>query len=371
MKVPSLFLALLLAGCVTTAHEARWEASVCFEAKGAIERIRCGRPDASDPDLQAVSVDQAGEVALMHFHGGVPSSEVIYRNGVELTGLAIGDLDPEQPGVEIYVSGWAHNDQGQETGGAVYQIVLGEPTRVRQLFAAPVYIHSLEILPGARLLVSTYQGEIHELTPGAGLAPWTDRILHAEGPLADPEAPKIKDVGLLAEPGGAPRHRALVAMKAGRLLYIDLDRPEEARLVHEESGGLSRITPDADGGAYVTGYAGRLMHWTSTEGEWKYDVLDQEGVDSGLRGAVIGRFPAGEGVAQLVVFGFHKLCRALVPRLGVLDPVTLYVDLDRGHTIEAADLVPGNDADELLVGGYSKRVTLLVARSVSAGSRSP
>jgi hypothetical protein len=357
MKNSLALLSLVLSGCAASAREVRWEPTVCYAARGAIERIRCGRLDASDPLPQAVSVDQAGDVALVHFGPGGPRSEVVYRNGTELTGLAIGDVDPSVPGPEIYVGGYMHDEKGEQKGGAVYQIVPGPQPRVREIYTGPAYVHSIEIAGPRELLVSTYAGEVHQVELGG-----SDHLLYADAPGADVERPKIKDVGLLVDPAGSPRHEALVAFKTGRLLYLDLAHPEAARVVHEEQGGLSRITPDPEGGAYVTGYFGRLLHFRREGAQWRFDVLEQEGVDSGLRGAVLGRFPAGGATAHIAVFGFHKLCRALVARAGVLDPFTLYVDIDRGHTIEAADLVPGNAADELLIGGYSKRVTLLVAR---------
>jgi hypothetical protein len=37
-------------------------------------------------------------------------------------------------------------------------------------------------------------------------------------------------------------------------------------------------------------------------------------------------------------------------------------DADRGHAIAAADLVPGNAGDEIVAGGYSGRMVLLVPR---------
>ncbi|MCA8977841.1 MAG: hypothetical protein KDC98_24155 [Planctomycetes bacterium] len=353
----------VLGACATPG----WRAIVVHRTAATIERIRTGHPDPTDPNLQAVSVDQVGEVALMHFDGETTRSEVLYVNGTELTGLVIGDVDPSIPGEEIYVGGYLAGDKASEHGGAVFQIaVTADPAqraRVRRIWAGDAYVHSVEIIepqrPGARarILASTYAGTLHALEQAAG-GEWSDTVLHVEQPDADPERNKIKDLGFLAESAG-PRHVALVAFKTGRLLRIDLADAEAATYLLDEPGGLSRVTPDPDGGAYVTGYAGRLLHFNRTGDDFTYEVLDQEGTDSGLRGAVLGTFPAAGEVANLVVFGFHKRCRALVPRLGVLDPVTLHVDLDRGHTIEAADLVPGNDADELLLGGYSRRVTLL------------
>ena len=357
-------LILSLGACATPSS---WRAVVVHRTTAPIERIRTGHPDPTDAHLQAVSVDQAGEVALMHFDREEPRAEVLYRNGTELTGLAIADVDPTIPGEEIYVGGYLPGKTGEEDGGAVYQIAVSadpsERVLVQRIWTGKVYVHSLEIVEpqqagaGRSLLVSTYAGRIHSLEP-AGAA-WRDTLLHTEPLSADPEKNKIKDVGFLVDTTGQPRHLALVAFKGGRLMRFDLHHPEAAAFVHEEPGGLSRVTPDAEGGAYVTGYAGRLMHFTPNGDGFAMQVLDQEGADSGLRGAVLGTFPVTGGTAHLAVFGFHKLCRALVPRLGVLDPYTLYVDVDKGHTLDAADLVPGNGSDEILLGGYSRCITML------------
>jgi hypothetical protein len=362
------------AGCASGPAKAAaqdvWRPVVCYEARAAVERVRCGRPDADDPGLQAVSVDQAGDVALVHVRNGVPSSEVLLRHGAELTGLLLAGVDPAAPGEEIYVGGYARGDGREGTGGAVLQIVLPRgPKRepiVRRVYEGPAFVHSIERVEpqakgdGTRLLVSTYAGEILALTPAPGAGPWPSRVLHSEPAGADPEAPKIKDAAFLRDPAGRAPHEALVAFKTGRLMLLDLDHPEAARVLLDEPGGLSRVTRDDTTGAYVTGYFGRVLHVHRAPDGFQIAAIEQEGTDSGLRGVVLGEFPAAGHMAHLALFGFHKLCRALVPRLGVLDPVTLYVDIERGHTIEAADLVPGNGADEILLGGYSKRVTLLV-----------
>ncbi len=368
----SIALALALAISACRAPAIDWTPTVVYRAEGAIERIRAGRVDPADPGPQAVSVDQAGDVALVHFAGAAPRAEVLQRAGAERTGLVIADVDPSEPGVELYAGGAIVDAEKKEIGGAVDELVVTRDpaarVRVRRIHSGPAYVHSIERIPPQRpgepagLLVSNYAGEVRRLAPSASGA-WSERVLYRAPAASDPEVLKIKDAGFLLDPSGRAPHVALVAFKLGRLVALDLDAPESARVVHEEAGGLSRVTPDPDGGAWVTGYAGRVLHVVPEGASFRVDVVDQEGTDSGLRGAVLGTFPIGGGeTANLAVFGFHRRCRALLPRKGVLDPVTLFVDVERGHAIEAAELVPGNAADELLLGGYSKQVTLLVAR---------
>jgi hypothetical protein len=237
--------------------------------------------------------------------------------------------------------------------------------RTRRVWTGTGYVHSITRVPGdaPRLLVTTYKGEVHVLSPAAADGPWDDRVLFRDEPSKDPERPKIKDAGFLADPAGGRAHEVLVVFKTGRALLLDVDRPDAARFVHDEDGGLSRVSPDADGGAYVTGYKGRVLHFVRDAGGLRVECIDQETADSGLRGIAQGRFPLPQGgVAPLAIFGFHRLCRALSQREGAWDTTTLFRDVERGHVLEPFDLVPGNDADELVLAGYSNRIVVLVAR---------
>jgi hypothetical protein len=361
---------LALVGCASVkSSEVRWEPVVAWEGDAAVERIRAGRPDPSDPRLQLVGVDQAGTVVRVRFDGDVPRSDVIYRHGVELTGAAIADVDPTVPGEEIYVGGYASGTGREGTGGAVIQIVLTpDGPKTRRVYTGDAYVHAIDrLLPATagdpvRLVVTTYAGEIHLLTPTGGDGPWQDRLIYRDAPSADPEVPKIKDVTLLRDLTGRTPHEAMVVMKMGRVVVLDLERPETARLVHSEEGGLSRVNADAEGGAFMSGYFGRLLHLVRDGDAFRVEAIHHEAKDSGLRGASLGRFPVPGGTATLGTFGFFKYCRVLTPRLGAWDATTIFEDTDRGHAMEVADLVPGNDADEIALGGYSKRITILVAR---------
>lgn len=357
----------LLAACATVpaGDVVRWESVEVWKGDATFERVKIGRPDATDPLPQIVGVDQGGRVVVVHWtDGAAPRGEVVHEQPSELTGLWVGDLDPSVPGEEIYAGG---SVKGSE-GGTVTQISRGPGGwTTRRVWTGGGYVHSISRVPGAapRLLVTTYAGEVLAISPREGGGPWNETRLYRDEPSGDPERPKIKDAGFLAAPGGGTPHEVLVVFKTGRALLVDIDQPGRARLVHDEEGGLSRVSPDPEGGAYVTGYKGRVLHFVRDGAGFRVDFIDQEFTDSGLRGVVQGRFalPQG-GSAPLAIFGFHRFCRALSPRLGAWDTTTLFRDFERGHAMEPAELVPGNDSDELVLAGYSKRIVVLVARAV-------
>ena len=372
-------IALIASGCAAPPHAppartVRWDPVVVWEGDAAFERVKIGRPDASDPLPQIVGLDQAGRMVLVHWNGGhSPRAEVVYENHSEMTGLAIADVDPSVTGQEIYAG--AYEPGKDEVGGAVLQVSVDHGrASARQIFSPGAYVHSIEVVPPAtpgaapQLVVGTYAGEIYVLSPSKGVGPWSSRLVYRDPPIKDPQPkdqrPRIKDMALLRDPNGRPPHEVFAVFAGGRAIAVDLDLPESAVIVAEESGGWGRTCADEGTGAYACGYSGRVVHFRrDAAGAFTSEVLDQEGIDSGLRGVVTGRFPlpgCGGEVAPIAIFGFHAHCRALMPRRGAWDPVTLYTDIGRGHTLVAADLVPGDDADELVISGYSKHIAVLV-----------
>lgn len=342
-----------------------WRATVAYEGESPFERIRAVRWEAEDPLPQAVGVDQGGDVVIVRMRNGAPVAERIYRHGCELTGLVAADVDPAVPGAELYVGGFAAGKGREGTGGAVVQLIRdGSAYRARRVYEGDGYVHAIEALPGlgAGLLVGDYAGRVATLTPTAA-GPWTLRALHVEVD-TDPEVVKVKDLALIAPRGGGAPTEAFAAYKKGRGVLVDLTGSAPARRLLDETGGLSRAAPDGDGGFYVTGYYGRVLRFVREDAgaaaEFRRLELHDEGEASGLRGIVLGRFPTPDGdVAPYAIHGFMRTVRLLRPAFGAYDALSIFRDVERGHALEAADWVPGNDADEIFVGGYSERMTLL------------
>ncbi len=360
--------ALTIGACMTPTKSSgvRWDAVVAWEGDGAVERIRAGKllPDDVLPSL--IGVDQIGDVILVRMDGGRPRSERIYRHRAELTGIAFADLDREIPGPEIFVGGFATGEGRNGVGGAIIRLTpAAGGYRAEFVYRGPAYVHAIEaaIGPDGRaygLFAGDYDGALTLIKPGSPVGPWSATVLCREASDVGLEARKIKDLGVLPARDGFPEEVVMV-FKTGRCSAADASRPGAARVLFEEPGGLSRVTVRGDGGFFVTGYHGRVLDVKRRGTTTDVRAIHVEPSDSGLRGIVLGRFPSEAGMAPYAIHGFMQTVRLLKPAFDACDTTTVFRDIERGHALEAADLVPGDGFDEIAVGGYSKRITILSA----------
>lgn len=353
------------------ARGVRWSAVQLWQGSASVQRVKAGDADPDQPGLEIVGVDEAGGVIVAWPQAAPPASREVYRHPGRLTGLAVADVDPSVPGSEIYAGGFRTGTEG----GAVVQVVLTpEGVRHRVVYAGPHFVHAVERLepaPGGavpRLLVTDYDGAAFVLTPAPGAGPWPQVEAYREPPEVGFEDRKVKDAAVLQAARGGAGAGVFLAFKGGRGVWLDPDQPGSGRLVHEEPGGMGRVVADAEGGVLLCGYAGRVVHLVRAGEGFAAAVLFTETVgEGGLRGIGRGRLPLPDGgEAELAIFGYSKVCRLLTRSGGAFHGPVVYEDVERGHGLAVADLVPGNQADEVVLCGYANRITLLVPRSPGA-----
>lgn len=359
------------AAAATAPSGGGWTATQLWQGTASVQRVAIGDADPAQPGLEVVGVDEAGAVIVGWPQASPPTSREVARHGGRLTGLAVADLDPDVPGSEIYVGGYREADQG----GAVVQVVLTpQGARQRVVYDGPHFVHAvarLEPAPGSttpRLLVTDYDGAAFVATPAAGDGPWPAVEVYREPAETGAEDRKVKDAAVLRGAPGGVASGLFLALKGGRGVWVDPDRPGSGRLVHEEPGGMGRVAADEQGGVYLCGYAGRVVRLSRAGEGFSAAVLFTETVGGGgLRGIGLGRLPlpAG-GRAELAIYGYSKVCRLLAPAGSALNGPVVYEDVERGHGLAVGDVVPGNDADEVVLGGYAKRITVLVHRAAGA-----
>lgn len=354
-----LIQSLLLAVIPMTAMAQEWRATTLWMATEGIQGVRFGDADPRRPGVEAVGVTRDGAVGIAGFHDGRIWSDTIYRHGAQMTGLFIADIDPEAPGNEIYIGG---GRTAKAKGGEVIQIALIKGQwRARQVWEAPDVVHVFDTIPrrtGQRnpiLVAPTYAGTVHFLFPTtSGL--WRDSLIFqhvATG--ADANDLVIKDLryGELSD----QKRTVSFATKGGDLVVVDLDDPTRSGRIYRHSGGIARFTLDPDGSIYGSCNDGCLVHVHRVNGSWRGDTLFRDYQEG--RGVVVGRFPFAGQTCPLATFSYSHNCRLFYNNGIGWDTRTVFRDIARAHWMVAADVIPGNDADEILLGGYSGRMTLL------------
>lgn len=344
-------------------QEGEWNHFILWDGGEKIQGVAFGDADPDRNGVEGVAVSLSGAVGIGGLSGSSTWSEVIYHHTDKLNTALIADLDPLLPGNELYLGG---GDGGK--GGEVLQAHKADGKwTVRSIWKGDGFVHAFGILPPAReggireLVIPTYSGKIIALSPsGANL--WAEHLLHRESPEGDSARLLLKDL-VTGGAGGMNGRYVFFVSKAGRGVLLDADRPGFSQVVHVEKGGIARVDMDPQGTIYGACNSGNVLK-ISREGEaWRVDTLYRD--INELRGVGCGRFPTRDGVNPLAIFGYSGFVRALFPGFVGWDSHTLFRDIEKAHSLDVADVIPGNDADEILIGGYSGRLILLAAASGS------
>jgi hypothetical protein len=342
----------------------RWDSIVAWEGEAPIETIRAARLRPNETEPSVVATDFGGDVVLLRFHGGVPRAERIYRHGAALTGIGIVDLDSAVPGAEIYVGGAANGRGGDSGGGAVVRLTpAAGGYRAETIYRGGAYVHALEPALDATgrpcgIYLADHDGALRRLRPSSTGGEWTAETLYREPAEIGGEDRHAKDLCTLTASDDRPAE-IVMALRSGRCVAVDPTRVDAGRLLFTEPGGVSRLLARPDGSFLATGYAGRVLSAVRRGLRTETTVWHVESPEGGLRGVVAGRFPTPAGEASFAVFGALRTVRLLRPSFETYDATTIFRDVERGHAIAAADLYAGDDADELIVGGRSRRITVL------------
>jgi len=340
---------------------AEWTARILYESDATIWSLFVADllPPVAGPEV--VVMDDRGRAALLESRGEGPAHWWLTMDGLWLGAAAFGDVDRARPGGELYLAGGRGN---------VYQVVaLGQGGfECRAVWFVPDEIHALlldEVVPhnpGPDLLACTLEGKIFLLTPGGGGDLWRGSLLHQ-----DPG--RVRNVvahDFLPELDGK---EIVYVSKSGRLVLLGWrDGELEERIIYEDAQGLARValgraTSGGTPPVYTAGDDGRIRRFApDASGLWHSEVIYE--FPDEARGVAVGHFTNDARTECVAVFGYSREVVVLERKVGGdrFQPTTIFTDSDKGHWLTAADLDLRNAYDEILICGYSGRVTLLTRR---------
>ena len=321
-------------------------------------------PQYAEPEVLAL--DDLGRAHVVISYGGRWTLQSTGPEGSWLGTAGQGDVDGRIPGPEAYL--------GAESG-RVWQLVTHRREGVldRRLVAQldGRAVHALAVgrfgpLPGqVSVLVFTEPAEAWRLTP----RPDRDGF---EAELLDGLDGRIRQA--LTVSGADGRDRVLCASRAGWVGWYDplATAPERLRPLHRLGFGRGRVVL-ARGSTFESGRAfSTAEDGTIWEHRWSVDQAPSNQLvyrgPQGPRGIAVGRFDPQTSGDQVAIFGYSGQVELLRPGS---DPAALWSSevlledrtpdgvLHRGHFLSSAELDGRNSTDELLLCGFSGRLTLL------------
>lgn len=346
-----------------------WRAEVLLDV--APTGIWCVAPFEVFPqyaETELVALDDLGRAHVIISYGGRWTVQSTGPEGSWLGVAASADVDPRIAGPEIYL--------GAESG-RLWQLVghrregVIDRRLIAQLDGRP--IHALvagQFGPQAgqnSLLAFTEPAEVWRLTP----KPVEFDGFEAE--LLSPLDGRVRQAIAVDVPGGG--QRALCASRSGWVGWIDAANAAAPEKLHSLDFGRGRLalspgSTTAAGAAYSTAEDGTIWKHRWAPGVEPLSRRIFRG-PMGPRGIACGRFNPDDNTESVAIFGYSGSVQLLTPPPsgdGEWNATTLFTDRDpngtvqRGHYLARVELDGRNDTDELVLCGYSGRVTLLARR---------
>lgn len=344
-------------------EQGEWQATTLWQSDVPVWSLLVEDLLPALPGPEIVALDELGRAPLLFVPARFESRVVPWftiMDGRWLGAAAFGDADPRREGSELYLAGGRGN---------LYQVVPlprgGFESRL--VWYIDDEIHALlldDVIPdhtGLDLLACTLAGEIvHVIPSGEPDTPWRGEVIHTE-------PARVRQV-VAGDFSPILEGREIVFVSlAGRCIHLGFDEGRlDTQVLWQSDQGLARIVRGGSSGGelenvlYIAGDDGRLVRLSRRpDAEWSGRVIYES--EAGLRGAATGRFTSESYEESIALFGYDRKVVLLLRSQadGPFLSRTIFNDSDRGHWLAAAELDPRNATDEILVCGYSGRVTLL------------
>jgi len=342
------------AGCGPQRREApAWKARTLSEGGAAVLRVAVGEADPDSPGLEVVAADRAGAVFMISEPGSAPQKLQLHAQGAPVQCLLVADVDPGARGDEVYAAGF---DEDGKAGAAVQILRREGATSVKRIWVGNSPATSLALLPPEKdartpeLALATEAGDVVVLHPVGGDGKWFAKTVHkADGRINRMVSGRI---------GPGEGRTLFLATASGKGVLLDVDSAAGAAVIHEEKVGIDSAIVERGGTLAAACANGRLLRIALKGKEWGWVEIFRD--DAALRSVCAGDFATDSGRSVFATFGASKNVLALEPAPGMWKSTTLSADTGEGRSIAAADLARGNGSDEIVLGGESGRVVLLV-----------
>lgn len=307
---------------------------------------------------EIVATDDKGRLLVLSVYSGNWTAHSCVPDGLWLAPTRPADVDPRQPGRELYAAG---------RGGSLHQITLRDQPfakftlesreigHVRHEEFHAILAADLDATrPGDELLAFAISGAVYQATaadsPGDAFA--LTKLTEVPG--------RVRDVAVLpASAGKSPQ--LLGVSRSGDLLAMHLagGKLTSRSLLCEDSGlGRIALSPTHPGIAYVTRDDGLLLR-IELLADGQVARQPMLATDQGLRGVAAGRFFA-DGREAVACYGYGRRVQMVTRNQdGTFAVEDLLTTVQQGHWLAVGELDGRNGTDELIATGFDGAVVML------------
>lgn len=344
-----------------------WHAETVFRDTAKIDGVSIGDADPTLPGNEILAAGLSDAVTMIYKVGDSWQSKQLWKGQGELIPSTVGDVDPACTGNEVIVGGMK---VGAEEGGSGGEATVlcrnadGSWTPTTVLSAGDL-VHGIAVgdldpsNPGNEILVASHDSRAYLIWKNA--TGWQNRTLFTD-------SDQLKNSAIGEFDTAHPGLEGVVVGGSGNVteVYLDATGNWTIKTRWTAPGGLNRVAigdilPENAGNEILTdgNYATvTAVYGSGSSAPWTAVPLWSDVAK--MRGAAIGDVDPRSPGNEAVVAGFSANLTLLRKTASGWEAEQLFNDgIWRLHWAAIGDVDPAHDGVEVVTGGYSQNVTVV------------
>ncbi|MGA1822519.1 MAG: hypothetical protein ACMUIG_08325 [Thermoplasmatota archaeon] len=368
---------------LTVVYPSGWGAEIALTAGDAIDGVAIGEADPTNSGVEIISTSRDSGVYMTKYNDNTEEyqTEKIWTSGGQQLTPAIGDLRTDLPGNEILVVGLSSGTEDLNPGDGTATVLSksGNAWNADQAFTTSKLIHGADIgdldptIDGNEAVITTFGWEAYLLWYDYEAEVWETSFIFKDSH----NVRKVVIADLLPD-SIHPGNEMVAVSKSGNVTIAYGDHTDWTVETIYSDMPLARVcVGDIDPGEGLEIYAGTdtipgmVVGFKWDGSKWINQTIFGDDPDKN-RGVWVGDVDPDVPGPELYSFGYSRRVTKITGSFATSwSAEVVYFDSARGHEIRIGEILPGNGGAEIAIVGYSRSLTIIGLNEVDAGTNTP